>query len=436
MSELDVLTKQERIAENARRMSDISFTALAHHIDEAWLYKAYCQTRKDGAIGIDRVSAQDYKMNLSSNLKDLLNRAKSGQYRAPAVKRVYIQKNNGKDKRPLGIPTFEDKILQRAVKMVIEPVFEEDFRDCSHGFRPNRSQHTALEVLRSKLIEIKGGWLIDVDISKFFDTIDHTLMRDIFRKRVCDGVITRLLGKWLKAGICEEGQIHYNTEGTPQGGVISPLLSNIYLHEVIDVWFEDTAMPRLKGKAFMVRFADDVVMGFQDKEDAMRVLRALPRRLEKYNLKLHPEKTRLVKFNKPDKNDTNKPETFNFLGFTHYWGKSRKGYFVVKKKTAKDRFARAVHAINIWLKENRHMDIAEQHVKLCSKLRGHYNYYGVIGNYDKLNSFKFLVRRLWKKSLSRRSQKSYINYEKFELILARYALIEPRIMYASHTAKL
>lgn len=430
MSELEMYTKQERIALNAQRMPEASFTALAHHIDVNWLYEAFRQTRKDGAIGVDEVSSEEYAENLGTNLTELLNKMKSGKYRAPAVKRVHIPKGRGKETRALGIPSFEDKILQRAVKMVLEPVFEQDFLNCSYGFRPERSQHMALEELRSQLIRLRGGWLIDVDIKSYFDTIDHKLLREIFMKRVCDGVIIRLIGKWLKAGILDKGQLFYNKEGTPQGGVISPLLSNIFLHEVIDVWFEDIAKPRLKGKAFMIRFADDIIMGFEHKEDALKVYEVLPKRLEKFKLTLHPEKTRLVQFRKPGNDEHDKPETFDFLGFTHYWGKSRKGYFVIKRKTAKDRFARALREINVWTKKHRHKDIAWQHKSLCKKLHGHYNYYGITGNYEMIGKFCHLVKALWRKWLSRRSNKSFINWEKFKLLLERYPLPSPRIVHS------
>lgn len=436
MSEESVSTKQERIALNAERNPDVSFTALAYHIDVQWLYEAYRMTRKDAAVGVDGVTADEYAKGLGVKLQNLLDRAKSGTYRAPAVRRVHIPKGKGKETRPLGIPTFEDKILQRGVKMVLEPLYEHDFRDCSYGFRPGRSPHMAIAKMREELMEMGGGWVIDVDIKKYFDTIDHAILRGIFRKRVRDGVLTRLLGKWLKAGILDNGQLHYNQEGAPQGGVLSPLLSNIYLHEVVDVWFEDTVKPRLKGRAFMVRFADDILMAFANKEDALRVFEVIPKRFARYNLTLHPEKTRLVRFKKPRDDDERKPETFDFLGFTHYWSKSRKGFPIIKHKTAKDRHARAIRNFNMWLKKNRHMDLKEQQLKLRQKLLGHYAYYGITFNYDELYKVWETVKTLWKKWLGKRSQKSYLNWEKFGYILEKYPLPRPRVVHSIYAAKL
>lgn len=435
MSEVIVSTKQERIALNAERNPEVSFTTLAHHIDVKWLYEAYKKTRKDAVAGVDGVTADEYAENLEEKLKNLLDRAKSGTYRAPAVKRVHIPKGKGRETRPLGIPTFEDKILQRAVKMVLEPMYEHDFRDCSYGFRPGRSPHMAISRMREELMKMGGGWVIDVDIRKYFDTIDHSILRELFRKRVRDGVLTRLLGKWLKAGIMDKGQLYYNEEGAPQGGVLSPLLSNVYLHEVLDVWFEDTVKPRMKGRAFMVRFADDAILAFENKEDAMRVFEILPKRFAKYNLTLHPEKTRLVRFEKPSDN-TRKPETFDFLGFTHYWAKSRKGFPVIKHKTAKDRYARAIRNFNMWLKKNRHMDMKEQQLKLQRKLQGHYAYYGITFNYDQLYKVWESVKTMWKKWLGKRSRKSYISWEKFRYILEGYPLPRPKVMHAIYAAKL
>jgi group II intron reverse transcriptase/maturase len=361
-----------------------------------------------------------------------LDRAKSGRYRAPAVRRVHIPKDaEGKETRPIGIPTFEDKVLQRAVTMALEPVYEQDFLDCSYGFRPRRSAHQAIAAARSALMAMGGGYIIDLDIRKYFDTIDHQHIQSIFRKRVRDGVLVRLIGKWLNAGVMEEDLITYLDSGVPQGGVVSPILSNIYLHEVLDGWFEDVAKPRLRGKAFMVRFADDAVLMFERLDDAERMMDVLPKRFAKYGLTLHPEKTRLVNFKKPTKEveGPENSESFNFLGFTHYWAKSLNGYWVIKQKTAKDRLARSLKRLSVWLRDVRHEPIAEQHKKLCSKVRGHTQYYGVRGNSKALSCFVDCAQKLWKKWLSRRSHRAKKQWEWYNGIVERFPLPRPVIVH-------
>jgi RNA-directed DNA polymerase len=283
-----VCTRQQRIAELAGQTPRFRMVSLNQYLDMDWMREAYRLTRKSGAPGVDGMTAAEYERNLEANLADLLERAKSGRYQAPPVRRVYIPKGQH-DKRPLGIPTLEDKILQRAVVMLLQPVYEQDFLDCSHGFRPHRSPHTTLAALWKQIMGMDGCWLIDADIRKFFDTLAKSAMREILNQRVGDGVIRRLVSKWLHAGVMEDGAIRYPEAGTPQGGVISPLLSNIYLHEVLDVWFEQDIKPRLRGKAFLIRFADDFVMGFERQDDARRVLEVLSKRFEKYGLTIHPE---------------------------------------------------------------------------------------------------------------------------------------------------
>src|SRR5208283_366788 len=261
-SSITVLTKQLRIAQLAVEAPDMAFTTLAHHIDLDWLREAYRRTRKDGAVGVDGQTAEEYAVNLESNLRSLLDRAKSGSYYAPPVRRVHIPKGDGSQTRPIGIPAFEDKIRPRAFVMVLEPIYERCFLNCSFGSRPGRSAHQALEDLWRQTMNMGGGWVLEVDIRKFFDTLDHAHLREIIRRRVQDGVLNRLIGKWLKAGVLENGSLTYPKAGSPQGGVISPILANAYLHEVLDTWFEHTAKPRLKGQAFLIRYADDAVMVF------------------------------------------------------------------------------------------------------------------------------------------------------------------------------
>jgi group II intron reverse transcriptase/maturase len=252
-------------------------------------------------VGVDGQTAEEYAKELGSNLQQLLDRAKSGDhYRAPPVRRVYIPKGDGTKKRPIGIPTFEDKVLQKAVAMVLEAVYEQEFRDCSYGFRPGRGAHDALQALWEQTMAMGGGWVLEADIEKFFDSVDQAKLREVLSQRVSDGVLTRLVGKWLRAGVMEEGEVRHPQTGTPQGGVISPILANVYLHEVLDVWWERDVRPRMRGRTALVRYADDFVMVFETEEDARRVAEVLPKRFEKYGLRLHPEKTRLVRFTRPD----------------------------------------------------------------------------------------------------------------------------------------
>jgi RNA-directed DNA polymerase len=428
-SELDpVLTKQQRIAELARQSPQMGFTSLAHHIDLHWLYEAYLRTRPDGAPGVDGQTIRDYNVGLGDNLRSLLERAKSGTYQAPPVRRVHIPKGTGPETRPIGIPTFEDKILQRAVVMVLEAVYEQDFRNCSYGFRPGRSAHQALDSLWQQTMGMRGGWVVEVDIRKFFDTLDHAHLRALLRQRIRDGVLLRLIGKWLHAGVLDAGNLTFPDQGSPQGGVISPLLANVYLHYVLDVWFEREVQPRLKGRAFLIRYADDFVMGFACEEDARRVMEVLPKRFGKYGLTIHPDKTRLLAFQPPDRADRStasrgtEPGTFDFLGFTHFWGRSRKGVWVVKRRTAANRLRRAIQTLAQWCRFNRHRPIPVQHQTLSQKLRGHFAYYGITGNSEGLRRFRDAVTGLWRKWLSRRAWASVLSWDHFTELLKRFPL--------------
>lgn len=404
--ELDnVSTKLQRIAMLAKHEPGCSFTSLAHHIDLAWLKRAYHLTRKDGAVGIDDMTAQVYEQQLGTNLERLLEAAKSGQYYAPPVKRVWIPKGDGSKQRPIGIPTFEDKVLQRAVAMVLEAVYEQDFHEHSYGFRPRRSAHQALNTIWRELSATQGGWVLELDIEAFFDTLSHKHLRTFIRQRVCDGVICKLIDKWLKAGVMEDGQLSYREDGTPQGGVVSPILANVYLHYVLDTWFETDVRPRMSGRSALIRYADDAVLTFSHETDARRVLEALPKRFERYGLRLHPSKTRLVHFVPPPRQREGVENSFDLLGFSHYWGQSQKGYWVIKRKTAKDRLRRALKRVKRWCQEHRHDLVKEQYDALSRKLRGHYGYYGIIGNRPALYQFRKELIRIWIKWLGRRSQR-------------------------------
>jgi RNA-directed DNA polymerase len=431
----EVSTKLQRIAELARNAPEMTFTTLAHHLNLAWLHEAHRRTRKDGAPGVDGASAEQYGEQLESNLMSLLDRAKSGTYRAPPVRRVHIPKGDGSQTRPIGIPTFEDKILQRAVGMLLEAVYEEDFAPFSYGFRPGRSAHDALTALRDSIMEMGGGWIIEVDVRKFFDSVNHDQLRDVVRRRVRDGVLLRLIGKWLNAGVLEGLELSYPGVGTPQGGVISPLLANIFLHDVVDAWFVRDVLPRLSGRAHVVRYADDMVFVLEREDDARRVFEVLPKRFGRYGLTLHPEKTRVVKFTRPPRrlpeggDRTEGNGTFDFLGFTHYWGRSRAGRTIVKRQTAKDRFSRTLRRMKDWCRMHRHEPLRVQQQGLALRLRGHYAYFGITANFAALRRLLYEVVRTWRKWLSTRSRDGIYTWKRMNALLRRLPLPAPRIMH-------
>lgn len=437
-SSQDISTKLERIAKQAKEIRG-AIQTLGHYIDVNWLREAYRRTRKDGATGVDGQNADSYAEQLEANLQSLLDRAKSGRYRAPPVRRVHIPKGDGTERRPIGIPTFEDKVLQRAVAMVIGEVYEQEFYDFSYGFRPGRSAHQALRAVQNAAWRMKGGWIVEVDIRKFFDSVAHAHLREILGQRIGDGVLLRLIGKWLNAGVVEGLELSYSDEGTPQGGVISPLLANIYLHHVLDGWFVREIRPALAHHAEMFRFADDFVVLFHSKHDAERFLEVLPKRFGAYGLTLHPEKTRMVAFERPDRvgDDDDGPGTFNFLGFTHYWGLSQKPSgkgeppkkrWIAMQKTAKDRLSRTLRRFSEWCRWHRHDPLDTQHAMLEKKLKGHYSYYGITGNSPALAQVFYAVRRIWRTALARRSQQR-LPWVKMQRILERFPLPAPRIVH-------
>jgi len=417
------------------------WTTLYHHITLDLLKEAYRLTRKDGAAGVDGQTAKEYEENLEENLSSLLERLKAGTYKAPPVRRVYIPKGDGSQTRPIGIPTFEDKVIQRAVVMVLEAVYEQDFLPCSYGFRPGRSAHQALKVLWQEVMRMGGGFVLELDIQKYFDTIDWSHLRNFLGRRVRDGVLQRLINKWLKAGVMEEGIVQHPESGTPQGGVISPLLANLFLHEVLDKWFEEEVKPRLAGRAVLIRFADDAVMLFSLERDARRVLEVLPKRFGRYGLSLHPEKTRLVDFrclkgtygNEGSRGGP-KSGVFDLLGFRHYWALTRRGGWAVKRKTAKDRFNRAMKRVTEWCRHNRHLPVRDQHRGLILKLKGHFQYYGIAGNSRGLQRFLYHVARAWRKWLNRRSQRGNMPWDRFNRLLNCYPLPFPRLQPEAYSA--
>jgi len=430
-----ISTRQGKLAELARKAPDMALRTLAHHIDLVWMHEAYRRTRKDGAVGVDGVTAEMYEERLDENLADLLERFKSGRYRAPPVRRAHIPKEGTGKTRPIGIPTLEDKVLQRAVLMVLEPIYEQDFLACSFGFRPGRGPHQALDALWHGLMSMGGGWVIDLDISSFFDTLDRKHLETFLDKRVRDGVIRRTLGKWMNAGVMEDGAVLHPEHGTPQGGVISPVISNLYLHEVLDLWFEHEVKPRLRGRAMLVRFADDALLAFASEADARRVLEVLPKRFGRFGLTLHPVKTRLVDFRPPGPTRdgdgrSQRERSFDLLGFTHYWGRSRKGRWVVQRKTARSRLSRALRRVRQWCRVHRHDKVADQQRALSQKLRGHYAYYGITGNGKAISAFAYEVVCIWRKWLSRRSHAGRLTWEVFQRLLQRYPLPPAQVVHS------
>ncbi len=396
-------------------------------MDVDFLREAYRRLNKKGAPGLNGVTSAEYAEDLEENLIELHQRLRGGRYKAPPIKRVWIDKDNG-EKRPLGIPEFEDKIVQRAVEMLLSAIYEEMFYDFSHGFRKGRSQHKALHELREQCRQLNINWILIADITGLFDNIDHQKLQGFIQRRVNDGAIIRLIGKWLNAGVMEEDRLEYPDKGTPQGGVISPLLSNIFLHYVLDDWIAKEVTPRMRGKSFIIRWADDFIIGFQLETDAERVKAVLPKRFNRFGLELHPEKTDLIRFGKPPKNGKGpeKSGTFDFLGFTFYWGRSRRGYPVIKKKTARKRLSRYLKMTWNWCKENRHDPIRDQYRALCAKLRGYYQYFGVRSNYKAIEAAYKYTEKAWRFWLSRRSHKGKVLYE---TLRATYPFPKPGIVH-------
>jgi len=425
-----VTPKLQRIAAQAARDPDWVFTTLAHLIDEDFLREAYRHTSKSSAPGIDGVTAQTYAEHLDENLRDLHERLRSGRYQAVPVERVWIEKDEG-GQRPIGKPAFEDKIVQRAVAMLLEAVYEQDFYDGSYGFRQGRSPHEALHELRQRCMTEGIGWIVDADVSGYFDSIDRTRLREVLRQRVNDGRILRLIGKWLRAGVVEQGTLTHPETGVVQGGVISPVLANVFLHHVLDAWFEREVRPRMQGRCFLIRFADDFVIGCEQEGDARKIMAVLPKRFARFGLTIHPTKTALIGFRKPEAHQgaDRGNGTFDFLGLTHYWTKSRQGFWVIKRRTARKRLRRTKKSLWRWCRSNRHASLKYQYRMLCSKLRGHFQYYGIRGNFRLLEEVRRFAEKAWRYWLSRRSSKKAIGWEKFEKLMQTYILPIPRIVH-------
>lgn len=421
-------TIQAQIAEIAQKHPKEALTSLNKYLTADLIRESCRKLRKTAAAGVDGKTVEEYEKELEGRLPQLIEEIKGGSYRALPARRGYIPKPGKSEKRPLGMPAVEDKTVQKAVVTILEPIYEQEFYPFSYGFRPGTGALEATCALRRAVEEGGMYWLVEVDIRKFFDTLSHEHLRAFLRQRVRDGVILRLIDKWLKAGVMEEGAWQATEAGTPQGGIISPMLANLYLHEVLDKWYAQEIKSRLKGRSFMIRYADDFVMGFEHEEDARRVMEVLPKRFARYGLSLNMEKTRMVDFRKTGRPD-GKPESFNFLGFTHYWGQSRNGRTIHKLKTAKDRLARSCLAVWEWCRKHMHLRVDEQCRRLNSKLRGHYSYYGITHNIRALRQYHLRVQRTWFFWLRRRGNGRRLTWENYVKLLNRHPLASPRIVH-------
>ena len=423
----EVLTVEMQIANRAKKYPTEALTNLHEFINERMLHDSLMKLNKRGASGVDGETWLNYYEQREERIPQLLSLFKRGRYRAPNIRRVYIHKEPGKF-RPLGLPTLEDKILQKAVTNVLTPVYEQIFYPPSYGFRTGKSQHQALDMLFKEVSFKNKRYIIDADMQNYFGSINHQCLREFLDQRIKDGVIRRMIDKWLKAGILEEGRVSYPTEGTPQGGTISPLLSNVYLHYVLDEWFIEQIQPLLQGESFLIRYADDFLLGFTNREDAMRVMKVLPQRLGKYGLTLHPEKTKLIEL---EEQKGQQSRTFDFLGFTHYMSKSRKGKHILKRKTSSKKLKASVKRMYGWIKLNRQGQIGGIIVELNRKLRGYYEYYGITFNSRSLNSYYEQTKSMLYKWLNRRGGKRVWNWEKFNKLINEWLpLLKPHIYHS------
>jgi group II intron reverse transcriptase/maturase len=429
-----MLTDINRIATLAKEDPARRFYSIAHLINEERLTVGFWKLRKDSSAGIDGVVHAEYAANVKENIRQLHGRLVEGKYQAQPLRRVYIPKENGK-LRPLSIPVLEDKLVQSVVVDLLNAIYEQDFLDCSFGFRPGRSQHQALNEVGRVICTRPTSWVLELDIQTYFDSIVRENLVEMMRRRVTDGSMLRLIGKWIRVGAIDNGKLIVSETGTGQGQPISPLLANIYLHHILDEWFEEEVKPRLKGEAHEIRYADDAILCFQYREDAEKVLEVLPKRFAKFGLTLHPEKTRLIAFGRfaqgeAKKRGKKKPDTFDFLGFTHICARSRQGKFTVHVKTIDKRLRRGLKSIADWCKQHRHDSVSEQQKTLNAKLRGHYQYYGRRTNHASIRRFYREVCGIWRKWLNRRTRGNPLTWEKFYEVLRQNPLLTPRIMSA------
>jgi RNA-directed DNA polymerase len=418
-----------RVVERARTEPEGRFHSLAHLRDVPALRRAYGRMRKDAAVGVDGVTKEKYARDLEGNLQDLHERLVSKRYRHQPIRRVHIPKDKGKT-RPIGISAFEDKLVQDAVREVLEAIYEQDFLDCSHGFRPHRGAHDAVRALDRIVHQGKVGWILEADIVSFFDSLDRTRLMELLQVRVADGSLLRLVGKCLHVGVLDGAEYAEPETGTAQGSVLSPMLGNVYLHYVLDLWFEREVKPRLRGEAHLVRYADDFVMTFERQDDAERVRDVLGKRMGRFGLTLHPDKTRLLPFRRPPAAQTSGkgPATFDFLGFTLYWRRSRSGWWAMTCKTRHARLRRFIQTVAEWCRRHRHLPVKAQHDALSRRIQGHFNYFGVSGNLRSLLQLVQGVGRAWYKWLRRRSQQVHLTSKRFGELLKRLPLPRPRIL--------
>ncbi len=417
-----------KVVERAQREPEGRFHSLAHLIDVAALGRAYHRQRSGAAVGVDGVTKEQYGQNREGNLQDLHARLKDTRYRHQPIRRVHIPKAQGKT-RPIGISAFEDKLVQDAVREVLEVIYEQDFLECSYGFRPGRNAHDAVRSLKRIVDRGEVRWIFEADIVSFFDSLDRTELKKMLEVRVADGSLMRLIGKCLHVGVLD-GEAFFEPElGTVQGSVLSPLLGNLYLHHVLDRWFKTEVKPLLRGKATLIRYADDFIIGFEREDDARRVMAVLDKRLGRFGLALHPDKTRLVPFWRPPKTQQSGkgPATLDFLGFTFYWTRTRQGSWRMWCKTRRTSFRRAETSIYDWCRRHRHESIEAQHAALNRRLRGHFNSFGVSGNYRSLMRRVEATKRAWYKWLCRRSQRTRLNWTRFTDLLRWWPLLRPRI---------
>lgn len=417
-------TSLQGIAQKAKTQKGYRFRNLYGAINEAYLHDCWRDIKKQAAYGVDKVSAEEYGQNLTQNIKGLVERLKQKRYHAKLVRRKYIPKDGGKE-RPLGIPAVEDKLLQIAVAEILKAIYEQDFMECSYGYRPHRGVHEASEEMMRKVHFGAYNWIVEADIKGYFDNIDHEWLIKMLEERIDDEAFTRLIRKWLKAGILErDGKVVHPVTGTPQGGVVSPVLANIYLHYALDLWFEKRVKQQLQRKAFLIRYADDFICGFERESEARWFCETLRERLKKFGLTLSEEKTRVIEF----KRNSGGGNRFDFLGFEYFWRKHRDRRILLSRRTSRKKLRNSLKRFADWCKANRHDNLRDLFRKLSAKLRGYYNHYGVVGNFESLKQFYRQVLISLHRWLNRRSQRRSMTWEKLNSLREKYGLMQPKIL--------